>query len=117
MGGAREEGGRGHEEPEEGERRIGGGCHGRQARTPGLKPDGTSFGRRFKCCPKARMSPVVEGGEEFEVRVDSGVVTKVPGGNSLKAEALPPNIQHILKQGGLVEVTKAKLAAASPAPT
>ena len=50
-------------------------------------------------------------GEELEVDIDSGVVKNVTTGKVLKAEALPPNIQNILKRGGLVEVTKEKLAA------
>ncbi len=43
---------------------------------------------------------------ELEVDIDSGVVKNFTTGKSLKAEALPPNIQHILKQGGLVVVTE-----------
>ena len=60
-------------------------------------------------CPG--ISAAFKDGEELEVNIDSGVVKNVTTGKTLKAEALPPNIQHILKQGGLVEVTKAKLAA------
>jgi len=62
-------------------------------------------------CPG--ISAAFEDGEELEVDIDSGVVKNLTTGKSLKAEALPPNIQHILKQGGLVEVTKAKLAASA----
>ena len=50
-------------------------------------------------------------GDELDVNIDTGEVKNLTSGKTLKAEALPPNIQHILKQGGLVEVTKAKLAA------
>jgi len=50
--------------------------------------------------------------EQLEVDIDSGAVKNLTTGNTLKAEALPP-IEHILKQGGLVEVTKAKLAASA----
>jgi hypothetical protein len=50
-------------------------------------------------------------GDELEADIDSGVVKNVTSGKSRKAEALPPNIQHILKQGGLVEVTQTTLAA------
>ncbi len=59
-------------------------------------------------CPG--VGAAFKDGEELEVDIDSGVVKNLTTGKSLKAEALPPNIQHILKQGGLVEVTKAKLA-------
>lgn len=52
-------------------------------------------------------------GDELEVDIDSGVVKNLTSGKTLKAEALPANIQHILKSGGLVEVTKAKLAASA----
>jgi 3-isopropylmalate/(R)-2-methylmalate dehydratase small subunit len=49
-------------------------------------------------------------GDEFDVDTNSEIVKDLTSGKNLRAEALPPNIQHILKQGGLVEVTKAKLA-------
>ena len=49
-------------------------------------------------------------GDQLSVDIDSGVVRNLTSGMTLKAEALPPNIQHILKSGGLVEVTKEKLA-------
>jgi 3-isopropylmalate/(R)-2-methylmalate dehydratase small subunit len=49
-------------------------------------------------------------GDSLSVDIDSGVVKNLTSGKTLKAEALPPNIQHILKSGGLVEVTKEKLA-------
>src|SRR5882672_6391030 len=60
-------------------------------------------------CPG--ISAAFKDGNEIEVDIDTGVVKNLTSGKALKAEALPPNIQHILKQGGLVEVTKAKLAA------
>jgi 3-isopropylmalate/(R)-2-methylmalate dehydratase small subunit len=50
-------------------------------------------------------------GDQLEVDIDSGVVKNLTSGRQLTAEALPPNIQHILKSGGLVEVTKEKLLA------
>jgi 3-isopropylmalate/(R)-2-methylmalate dehydratase small subunit len=60
-------------------------------------------------CPG--INAAFKDGDELEVDIDSGIVKNLTSGKSLTAEALPPNIQHILKQGGLVEVTKAKLAA------
>ncbi len=60
-------------------------------------------------CPG--VSAAFETGQELEVDIDSGVVKNLTTGKTLQAEALPPNIQHILKSGGLVEVVKAKLAA------
>jgi 3-isopropylmalate/(R)-2-methylmalate dehydratase small subunit len=60
-------------------------------------------------CPGVSMA--FEAGHELEVDIDSGVVKNLTTGKALQAEALPPNIQHILKSGGLVEVVKAKLAA------
>jgi len=38
-------------------------------------------------------------------------VKNLTTGRALRAEALPSNIQHILKSGGLVEVTRRKLEA------
>lgn len=51
-----------------------------------------------------------KAGDKLEVDIDSGDVKNITAGKSLKAEALPANIQHILMSGGLVEVTKEKLA-------
>jgi 3-isopropylmalate/(R)-2-methylmalate dehydratase small subunit len=48
-------------------------------------------------------------GDQWEVDIDSGVVKNLTSGKQLKAEALPPNTQHILKSGGLVEVTRKNL--------
>lgn len=63
-------------------------------------------------CPGVHAA--FKDGDELEVDIDSGAVKNVTTGKSLKAEALPPNIQNILKKGGLVEVTKEKLAARAP---
>lgn len=60
-------------------------------------------------CPG--VSAAFKDGEELEVDIDSGVVKNLTTGKSLRGEALPQKVPHILKQGGLVEVTKAKLAA------
>ncbi len=60
-------------------------------------------------CPGVRAA--FEAGHEVEVDIDSGAVKNLTTGKELKAEALPPNIQHILRSGGLVEVVKAKLRA------
>ena len=57
------------------------------------------------------MSAAFKDGEELEVDIDWGAVRDRTTGKTPKTEALPPNIQHILRQGGLVEVTEAKLAA------
>lgn len=62
-------------------------------------------------CPG--ISAAFKDGEDLEVNIDSGEVKNLTTGKTLRAEALPPNIQHILKQGGLVEVTRMKLAARS----
>ncbi|SRR6266571_8414504 len=51
-----------------------------------------------------------EDGDELDVDIDSGVVKNLTGGKHIKAEALPPNVQNILKSGGLVGVTREKLA-------
>lgn len=63
-------------------------------------------------CPG--VGKAFETGQEIEVDIDSGAVKNLTTGKTLQAEALPPNIQHILKSGGLVEVVKAKLAGATP---
>jgi hypothetical protein len=49
-------------------------------------------------------------GDQLSVDIDSGVVKNLTSGKTPTAEALRPNIQHTLKSGGLVEVTKEKLA-------
>ena len=59
-------------------------------------------------CPGTRA--VFKDGDQLSLDIDSGILKKLTSGKTLKAEALPPNIQHILKSGGLVEVTKEKLA-------
>jgi 3-isopropylmalate/(R)-2-methylmalate dehydratase small subunit len=64
-------------------------------------------------CPG--ISAAFKDGDQLDVDIDSGEVKNVTTGKALQAEPLPPNIQHILKQGGLVEVTKAKLAARASA--
>lgn len=64
-------------------------------------------------CPG--VAAAFEAGQELEVDIDSGVVKNLTTGRSLMAEALPPNIQHILKSGGLVEVTRRKLEAGAAA--
>lgn len=66
-------------------------------------------------CPG--VSAAFEDGHQIEVDIDSGAVKNLTTGKVLQAEALPPNIQHILKSGGLVEVVKAKLAAREAAPS
>lgn len=62
-------------------------------------------------CPGVHAA--FKDGNKLEVNIDSGVVKNLTSGKHLKAEAPPPNIQNILKKGGLVEVTKEKLTAAS----
>ncbi len=77
------------------------------ARTFSRNPDNIAL--PVVVCPGVR--PAFKDGGELEVDIDSGVVKNLATGKALKAEALPPNIQHIRKQAGLVEVAKVKLAA------
>jgi len=77
----------------------------------GVLPKRVTIALPVMVCPG--ISAAFKDGEELEVDIDSGVVKNLTTGKSLRAEALPLDIQQILKQGGLVEVTKAKLAAQS----
>jgi len=58
-------------------------------------------------CPGIQ-SPFKDG-NEIEIDLGAGSAKNLTVGKYLEAEPLPPNIQHILMSGGLVEVTKAKL--------
>lgn len=60
-------------------------------------------------CPGIQSA--FKDGNEIEIDLGAGSAKNLTVGKYLKAEPLPPNIQHILMNGGLVEVTKAKLAA------
>lgn len=58
-----------------------------------------------------------EDGDQLEVDIDSGVVKNLTSGKQLKAEALPPNIQHILKSGGLVGERREHRHPCNPVPS
>lgn len=58
-------------------------------------------------CPGVQAA--FKDGNEIEVDFGAGSAKNLTVGKYLKAEPLPPNLQHILMCGGLVEVTKAKL--------
>lgn len=59
-------------------------------------------------CPEAVAG--ISNGDTVEVDLEAGRVTNVTTGKKYQAKPFPPFMQQLIKAGGLVEFTKAKIA-------
>ena len=58
-------------------------------------------------CPEAAEK--IEAGDEIEVNFDTGVITNQTKNETYQSQPLPPFLQNLIAQDGLVNYTKSKL--------